>query len=65
MSKGKEGSFSLSQCGDSPFPSTAFFRMSWDGFEKLLLEKGIFNKEELLEMVRVVNEEMKKKQKGI
>jgi hypothetical protein len=39
--------------------------MSWDGFEKLLLEKGIFNKEELLEMVRVVNEEMKKKQKGI
>jgi hypothetical protein len=32
---------------------------------RLLIEKGIFTKEEILEMVRVVNEEMKKKQKGI
>ena len=31
----------------------------------LLVEKGIFTKEEFLEMVRVVNEEMEKKQKGI
>jgi hypothetical protein len=33
MFKGEEGSFLFSQCGDNPFPSTAFFRMSWEGFE--------------------------------
>jgi hypothetical protein len=36
-----------------------------EALTRLLIEKGIFNKEEILEMVRVVNEEMKKKQKGI
>jgi len=30
---------------------------------KLLVEKGIFTKEEFLEMVRVVNQEMKRKEK--
>jgi len=30
---------------------------------KLLVEKGIFTKEEFLEMVRVVDKEMKKKEK--
>jgi hypothetical protein len=29
------------------------------------VEKGIFTKEELLEMVKAVNEEMKSKPKGI
>jgi len=32
---------------------------------RLLVEKRIFTKEEFLEMVRVVNEEMEKNQKGI
>ena len=36
-----------------------------EGLTRLLMEKGIFTKEEFLEMVRVVNEEMEKKQKGI
>jgi uncharacterized protein YqgQ len=36
-----------------------------EALTRLLVEKGIFTKEEFLEMVRVVNEEMKKKQKGI
>jgi hypothetical protein len=31
----------------------------------LLVEKGIFTKEELLEMVKVVDREMKSKPKGI
>jgi len=31
----------------------------------LLVEKGIFTKEEFLEMVKAVDQEMKKKQKGI
>jgi uncharacterized protein YqgQ len=31
----------------------------------LLIEKGIFTKEEFLEMVRIVDREMEKKQKGI
>ncbi len=38
---GKEGGFSLSQCGDSPFPSTAFFRMSWEGFELPTFGKSV------------------------
>jgi uncharacterized protein YqgQ len=36
-----------------------------EALTRLLVEKGIFTKDEFLEMVRVVNEEMKKKQKGI
>ena len=36
-----------------------------EALTRLLMEKGIFTKEEFLEMVRVVNEEMEKKQKGI
>jgi hypothetical protein len=32
---------------------------------RLLVEKGIFNKEEFLDMVRVVNGEMKKRTNGI
>jgi hypothetical protein len=36
-----------------------------EAFTRLLVEKRIFTKEEFLEMVRVVNEEMEKKQKGI
>jgi len=31
----------------------------------LLIEKGIFSEKEFLEMVRVVNDEMKTKPKGI
>jgi hypothetical protein len=36
-----------------------------EALTRLLVEKGIFTKDEFLERVRVVNEEMKKKQKGI
>ena len=36
-----------------------------EALTRLLVEKGIFTKEEFLEMVKMVNEEMKKKQKGI
>jgi hypothetical protein len=36
-----------------------------EALTRLLVEKRIFTKEEFLEMVRVVNEEMEKKQKGI
>ena len=36
-----------------------------EALTRLLMEKGIFTKEEFLEMVSVVNEEMEKKQKGI
>jgi len=36
-----------------------------EALTRLLVEKGIFTKEEFLEMVRVVNEEMEKKQKGV
>ena len=36
-----------------------------EALTRLLLEKGIFNKDEFLEMVRVVNLEMKSKPKGI
>jgi len=36
-----------------------------EALTQLLVEKRIFTKEEFLEMVRVVNEEMEKKQKGI
>jgi hypothetical protein len=34
-----------------------------EALTRLLVEKGIFTKEELLEMVKVVNREMKKKKK--
>jgi hypothetical protein len=36
-----------------------------EALTRLLIEKGIFTKEELLEMVKVVNLEMKIKPKGI
>ena len=36
-----------------------------EALTRLLVEKGIFTKEELLEMVRVINLEMKIKPKGI
>ena len=36
-----------------------------EALTRLLVEKRIFTKEDFLEMVRVVNEEMEKKQKGI
>ena len=36
-----------------------------EALTRLLVEKGIFTKEEFLEMARVVNAEMKSKQKGI
>jgi hypothetical protein len=36
-----------------------------EAITRLLAEKGIFTKEEFLEMLKVVNGEMKKKQKGI
>jgi uncharacterized protein YqgQ len=38
-----------------------------EALTRLLLEKGIFTKEEFLEMVRVVNQEIKKRknEKGI
>jgi uncharacterized protein YqgQ len=36
-----------------------------EALTRLLIEKGIFTKEEFLEMVRVVSREMKSKQKGI
>jgi len=37
-----------------------------EALTRLLVEKGIFTKEEFLEMVRVVNQEMKRKnEKGI
>jgi hypothetical protein len=35
-----------------------------EALTRLLVEKGIFTKEEFLEMVRVVDGEMKSKQKG-
>jgi uncharacterized protein YqgQ len=34
-----------------------------EALTRLLVEKGIFSKEEFLEMVRVVNQEMKRKGK--
>ena len=34
-----------------------------EALTRLLVEKGIFTKEEFLEMVKVVNQEMKKKAK--
>ena len=34
-----------------------------EALTRLLIEKGIFTKEELLEMVRVVNQEMKRERK--
>ena len=36
-----------------------------EALTRLLVEKGIFTKEELLEMVSVVDREMKSKPKGI
>jgi uncharacterized protein YqgQ len=36
-----------------------------EALTRLLIEKGIFTKEEFLEMVKVVNDEMKRKQKSI
>ena len=36
--------------------------VSQDALIRLLIEKGVFTKEEFLEMVKVVNREMKKKQ---
>jgi len=36
-----------------------------EALTRLLVEKGIFTKEEFLDMVKVVNQEMKSKQKGI
>jgi len=36
-----------------------------EALTRLLVEKGIFTKEEFLEMVKVVDNEVKKKQKGI
>ena len=36
--------------------------MSQDALIRLLIEKGIFTKGEFLEMVKVVNKELKKKQ---
>jgi hypothetical protein len=36
-----------------------------EALTRLLVEKGIFTKEEVLEMVKVVNQEMKGKRKGI
>jgi hypothetical protein len=35
-----------------------------DGLARLRMEKGISNKNEFLEMVRVVDREMKRKRKG-
>jgi hypothetical protein len=35
-----------------------------EALTRLLVEKGIFTKEEFLEMVRVVDREMKRKKKG-
>jgi len=35
-----------------------------EALTRLLVEKGIFSKEEFLEMVRVVNREMKRQKKG-
>jgi len=34
-----------------------------EALTRLLVEKGIFSKEELLEMVRVVNQEMEKRKR--
>jgi hypothetical protein len=34
-----------------------------EALTRLLIEKGVFNKEELLELVRVVDREMKRKEK--
>ncbi len=34
-----------------------------EALTRLLVEKGIFSKEEFLEMVRVVNQEMEKKER--
>jgi len=39
--------------------------VSQEAVIRLLVEKGIFSEKEFLEMVRVVNEEMKRKPKGI
>lgn len=36
-----------------------------EALTRLLMEKGIFSKKEFLEMAKVVNAEMKSKQKGI
>jgi hypothetical protein len=35
-----------------------------EALTRLLIEKGIFTKEEFLEMVKVVDQEMKRKDKG-
>jgi hypothetical protein len=35
-----------------------------EAFTRLLVEKGIFTKDEFLEMVRVVDKEMERKKKG-
>lgn len=35
-----------------------------EALTRLLVEKGIFTKEEFSEMVKVVNQEMKRKRKG-
>ena len=35
-----------------------------EALTRLLVEKGIFTKEEFLEMVRIVDQEMKKKRKA-
>ncbi len=36
-----------------------------EALTRLLVEKGIFTKEEFLEMVKVVDREMKSKRKGV
>jgi hypothetical protein len=38
--------------------------ISQEALTRLLIEKGIFTKEELLEMVRVVDRKVKKKREG-
>jgi uncharacterized protein YqgQ len=35
-----------------------------EALTRLLIEKGVFSKEELLDMVRVVNQEIKREKKG-
>jgi hypothetical protein len=35
-----------------------------EALTRLLVEKGIFSKEEFLEMVKLVDQEMKRKRKG-
>ena len=38
--------------------------ISQEALTRLLVQKGIFTKEELLDMVKVVDQEMKEKKKG-